>query len=621
MLLPNKLLQKKPPLPLILGAALLFIGGSALTFWAMTRRGHLAKTLPVGANAVPADALVVLALSSDEAQWRRLRQFGTQATQAQFDQTLVQWRDRLLTDQDLDFARDIQPWVGPEITLAVLPVEGPPSDLPLSWPAPELALTSNLVVVVPIADAAKAQSSLGERLEDSNRAEDAPYRGIALQQIDRDGETPLYAAVLNAQTAVMSPQLALLKRSIDAYRGDDSLVDNPEVGKAFGQITEDRPLARFYVDVPALAQTLAQTADPPIAADRMQAFQIPRGLAGAIALRNRGVALQGMSWLEPGPQTFALGNSADQMPQRLPTGTLVALSGGDFQQFWQDFKAGEQLSALFPLRAEDLDLGLQTATGLSLDENLLPWMAGEFALGVLTPPKPPGDAAAPPLPNPALVLMVKTNNREAATATFEQLDAVMENRYRFAVDAVDIGGIPVTRWTAPFDSLVMAYGWLEGDIAFFTVGEGIAELIAPSPGRSLGENALFQTTTGEAPRPNNGHFFANLEALVTVQNSLLLPPLPQEGLLSSEAIEALGVTATVLSDRQVRYDITVALKRGDRPGPLLTPNAAPNGAPNGAPATPPATQAPAKTPTASPAAPPAAPAPEPQPEVVPPPGQ
>ena len=240
---------------------------------------------------------------------------------------------------------------------------------------------------------------------------------------------------------------------------------------------------------------------------------------------------------------------------------------------------------------------------------------------MLTPPKPPGDAAAPPLPNPALVLMVKTNNREAATATFEQLDAVMENRYRFAVDAVDIGGIPVTRWTAPFDSLVMAYGWLEGDIAFFTVGEGIAELIAPSPGRSLGENALFQTTTGEAPRPNNGHFFANLEALVTVQNSLLLPPLPQEGLLSSEAIEALGVTATVLSDRQVRYDITVALKRGDRPGPLLTPNAAPNGAPNGAPATPPATQAPAKTPTASPAAPPAAPAPEPQPEVVPPPGQ
>ncbi len=585
MVLSNKPLKAKPPLLLLLGAALLFVGGGALTFWAMTRRGHLAKTLPAGASAVPADALVVLALSSDEGEWRRLRQLGTPATQAQFDQLLVQWRDRLLADQDLNFARDFQPWVGPEITLAVLPDGGTATDLPASLPAPELALSSNLVAVIPIADAAKAQSSLGDRLETetSNPAEENLYRGISLKQVDRNGETPLYAAVLNPETAVLSPQLSLLKRSIDAYRGDDSLVDRPGVGKAFEQITADRPLARFYADVPTLVQTIAQAADPPIAPDRLKAFQIQRGLAGAIALRQRGVAIQAVSWLEPGPKALATGNTADQMPQRLPANTLVALSGGDFQQFWEDFKTGDQLSALLPLRAEDLALGLQSATGLSVEENLLPWMGGEFALGLLTPPRGDSGDDAPPLPNPALVLMVKTNNREAATATFEQLDTVMESRYRFAVDAVDLGGVAVTRWTAPFDSLVMAYGWLAGDIAFFTVGNGIAELVAPDPGRSLGENALFQTTTGEAPRPNNGHFFVNLEALAKEQNTLL-PPLPQGGLLSSEAIEAIGVTATVLSDRQVRYDITAALKRGDRPGPLPSPGTAPGAEADPAPA-------------------------------------
>ncbi|MBE9109569.1 DUF3352 domain-containing protein, partial [Nodosilinea sp. LEGE 07298] len=155
------------------------------------------------------------------------------------------------------------------------------------------------------------------------------------------------------------------------------------------------------------------------------------------------------------------------------------------------------------------------------------------------------------------------------------LDAVMESRYRFAVDTVDMGGVPVTRWTAPFDSLVMAHGWLEGDIAFFTVGQGIADLVAPSPSRRLAENNLFQATTGEAPRPNNGHFFANLEALSEAENNLLLPPLPQQGLLGSEAIEAIGVTATVLSDRQVRYDMMAILKRGDRPGDLPLTDAAP----------------------------------------------
>jgi hypothetical protein len=95
--------------------------------------------------------------------------------------------------------------------------------------------------------------------------------------------------------------------------------------------------------------------------------------------------------------------------------------------------------------------------------------------------------------------------------------------------------------------------------------------VAPRPGRTLAESSLFQTTTGNAPRPNNGHFFINLKDLAAAENHLLLPPLPTEGLLSAEAIEAIGVTATVLSDRQVRYDIMAALKRGNRPGALPTP--------------------------------------------------
>ncbi|MGB5975561.1 MAG: DUF3352 domain-containing protein, partial [Nodosilinea sp.] len=528
----------------------------------------------------------VVALSTDEAQWRRLRQFGTEATQAQFDQLLVQWRDRLLANQNLSFTRDIQPWVGPEVTLAVLPEAAPANDLPPSLPSPELALQSNVVVVVPIADAGRARSDLGDRLGEAEQAED-PYRGVTLQKLEGQTDEPLYAAVLGTETAVLSPQLPLLKRAVDAYRGDDSLVDRPGVGKAFEQITETRSLARVYIDVPVLAETVAQSADPPIAPSRMRAFQLPRGLVGVITVKSRGVALQGVSWLEPGFQTFATGNQADQMPQRLPAGTLLALSGGDLQQFWEDFQTGEQLSALFPLQADDAALALQSATGLSLEEDLLPWMAGEFALGVLTPPRAAGDT--PPLPNPALVLLVKASDRDTATATFERLDAVMESRYRFAVDAEDVDGVSVTRWTSPFDSLAMAYGWLEGDVAFFTVGQGIAELVAPAPGRRLAENSLFQTTTGEAPRPNNGHFFANLKSLAEVEDNLLLPPLPQEGLLASEALEAIGVTATVLSDRQVRYDITAALKRGSRPGPL--PSAEPSPEPDPVPepeATPPA---------------------------------
>ncbi len=575
-------LKRKPPLLIIVGAVLLFLGGGAVAFWALTRRAPVGRTLPTGVNAIPDDAVMVLALSSDQGQWRRLRQFGTSETQAQFDQLLAQWRDRLLADQGLDFGTDIQPWVGPEITLAVLPTDDPAVDLPATLPDPAIALEENVVVVVPIADAGRAQSTLGDRLGTMAEGEDGTYRGINIQQVEGEGDTPLYGAVLNAETALLSPQLPLLQRSIDAYRGNNALVDRPGFSRAFEQLRDSRPLARFYVNLPTAVEALAGTSDPPVAASRLAALQAPRGLVGTLTTTNRGLHLQSVSWLEPGSgQTFATGNKADQMSQRLPNSTLMMASGGDFQQFWQDLEEGQQLTALLPVNPAELAIGVQALTGLSVSEDWLPWMAGEFALGLLPPgadtPDPEPDLETEdPAPiegepsrlNPALVLMIRASDREAATASLAQLDQVMATRYRFSEESADLGGVPVTRWTAPFGSLTLAHGWLEGDVVFLSFGDGIDQQVAPQPSRALAENSLFQATTGNAPRPNNGHFFINLADLGTAENSLLLPPLPTDGLLSAGAIEAIGVTAAVLGDRQVRYDIMVALQRGDRPGPL-----------------------------------------------------
>ncbi|HIK44352.1 MAG TPA: DUF3352 domain-containing protein [Leptolyngbyaceae cyanobacterium M65_K2018_010] len=568
--------KKRPPLWITLGAVLLFVGGGALAFWATNRRSAWVKALPAGANAIPADAVMVVALSTDEGQWRRLRQFGTPATQEQFDQVLAQWRDRLFTQAGLSFGTDLQPWVGPEITLALLPAMDNSGAGNSTLPVPLDSWSANLVAVVPIGNISEAQAGLGNRLVEAQGVGDNPYRGITIQQLEGQPDPPLYTAVLNSQLALVSAQLPLLKKSIDAFRNSQSVADRPGFSKAFEQLGETRSLARLYLDVPTVVQALANTADPPIPSNRLEALRAPRALVGSLLLQNQGLHLQAISWLDQGSQVFNTSNKADQMPQRFPANTLIMASTGDFQQFWEDFKTGKQWLALTPIRPEEITLALQSATGLVLEEDLLPWMGGEFALGVLSPPptanRPETD---PVLPNPALALMVKTNDREAATATLNRLDEVMTNRYRFTVEQADLGGVPVTRWTAPFASLSLAYGWLPGDVVFLTVGNGVEGLIAPRPNRSLAEASAFQTTTGQAPRPNNGHFFIHLTDLAAAEDNLLLPPLPTKGLLSAEAIDAIGVTATVLSDRQVRYDITTALKRGNRPGPL------PSGQPQG----------------------------------------
>jgi len=566
-------LNRKPSLILALASAAL-LGASGLTFWLTSRRHWDNQALPLGARAIPADALAVVALSSDRGQWQRLRQLGNASRRDQFDQLVGQWRDRLITQTGLDFTKDVQPWLGEEITLALLPGDSttPPGDPSTALGPPEQLTRSPWIALIPIRDGASTQGKLADLLVAAPSLADNPYRGITLQQLGTDPEKLLYVAVLSPDLALVSAQADLVKRGIDSWKGGQSLGERPGFAKAFEQLPEPDPLVRLYLDVPRAVTALSQSVEPPLAPNRLQALQSPRSLAGTLSLKNQKLHLQAISWLDQGPAGFTTGNRADQMPQRLPASSLLMLSMGDFQQFWQDFKAGQQLSALFPFRPEDLNLTLQSATGLSLEEDFLPWMAGEFGLAVLAPPRQNPQAGEQALPNPALVLMVKASDRTAATSTLTRLDEVIANRYRFAIDAVDLGGVAVTRWTAPFDSLTLAHGWLAGDVLFFTAGQGIPELVAPQPGRSLAQTSAFQSTTGDAPRPNNGHFFIDLADLAKADNQLLLPPLPQEGLFSVAGLEAMGVTATVLSDRQVRYDISLNLKRGDRspspPAPL-----------------------------------------------------
>ncbi|XGB43517.1 MAG: DUF3352 domain-containing protein [Nodosilinea sp. LVE1205-7] len=525
-------------------------GVGTLAFWITTRRDDHSQTLPPGINAIPANALVVTALSSDLYQWQRLQRLGNSATQTQLEQVIGPWRDRLFPRAGLQLATDLKPWLGSDITLALVPGQR-------ANPGEDSGMAANLIAVLPLQDGAAAQKRLGSLLEPAKQIKDNPYRGVTIEQTKVDQTSGLYVAVLDQKFLLASPQPDPLKQAIDTFKGGQSLADRPGLTPAFNQLPASHALMRFYLDVPAAITTLSHQVDPPLSADRLAPLQAPRSLAGVISLKNKQLHLQAISWIDRQAPGFNPDNQASQMPQRLPASTLLMVSSGNFQQFWDDFKGGRQLSALFPFRPEDLTTALQASTGLSLEQDFLPWMNGEFGLGILAPPD---HRDQPSLPNPALVLMVKASDRDAATASFNRLNQVMANRYRFTVDTSQIGGTDVTRWTSPFDALTLAYGWLQGDVLFLSVGQGIADLVVPRPQRSLAQDWAFQATTRDAPRPNNGHFFINLENLAKVQNNLLMPPLPAEGLFSAAVIRSLGVTATVMGDRQVRYDLNLDLK-------------------------------------------------------------
>jgi hypothetical protein len=313
-----------------------------------------------------------------------------------------------------------------------------------------------------------------------------------------------------------------------------------------------------------------------------------------MTLKSQGVQVKSTSWLGPDSDVeYANTNVPAQLPQYLPRDTMVMASGGNFQQFWQDLRDRRNWGVLTAINPDNLELALQGSTGLTFRDHLLPWMGGEFAFALI----PPQTASAPPdgetaLPNPGLVTLVQVSDRPQAEQTFARLDEVVESRYRFTITDEPQGDIELVKWVSPFESTTLSRGWLDSSIAFLTVGAETEAAIVPKPRRSLARSPLFQLTTGDAPYPNSGYFFINFEALSQSENNLFLPTLPVENQGLLRAVQALGVTATVIDDQRLRYDLYLALNRGNRPGPL--PSSALPEAPNpdgGAAETPPTSEA------------------------------
>lgn len=587
--------MKKPPLLLTLGAAVVLIGGGAVAYWFLTRRGAMTADLPVGTDIVPQETLMTLSFSTDEEQWRSLRSFGTPATQATLDQRLANLRDQFLTANGLDYEEDIEPWVGQEVTVAFLrpaeaataspppeasPDEAAPEDdevAPEDTEVPELAtLEENqpVVMVLPIANPLRAQQILQNDENGLTKGwNEREYKGVQIRE-KQDADNRYSAAALGSDFVVISTDPTMTDRVIDTYKGQNSIADLPGYRDAFRRIQAGNTFAKLYVNVPIATELAADNAAQPLPPQGLASVQNNQGLAATLVLEPNGLRFQGMTWLKPdSDRRYEVTNTADDMPSRLPADTLLMVSGGNLQQLWQDYTQNATVQPLTPIHPDNLRSGIQATTGLDLDEDILSWMEGEFTLALIPLASPSTQDSQTPeaAGGVAPVFMVETNDRTRAEQTFAKLDAALSSRYRFQVQEAQLAGQPVVNWVSPFAALTVTRGWIDQSTAFLAFGQAAANQVLPTPGSTLAESQPFRTVAGAGSDPNNGHFFVNLDRLLNARNSIPLPALPPDGQEFANAIQAIGVTAAVQDARTIRYDIYVTLEKGDRPKALPSP--------------------------------------------------
>ncbi len=555
--------KKKPSLPLTVSGAGLLIAGGIAAYWLFTQGKPLSRDLPPGTKIIPQEALFAVSLTTDVGQWQKLREFGTKETQKEVDKNLLQWRERLLNSNGYDFQKDIQPWVGEEVTIAIL---APGVDQPVSKPVannPSKATTDDqsIMMVLPIKKPEAAQEILANlKAPKQGSWSDRTYQGVKIKESQGEGTDKFSATVLLGNLLVITDSSQGIEKAIDVYKGKPSLAQTPGFADNFPKIATYQPLAQLYVNLPKAAKIASVSPKRPLPAQVLAQLQNNQGLAATVSLESEGIRLKSVSWLNPnGQRVLAQENKAGEMQNRLPGDTLMMLSGVNLQRFWGDYVSTSQGNPLSPIPPEDIRRGVKNYTNLDLERDLLSWMNDEFSLSVVPVKSTKGaeeDLRA------AFVFMTKTNNRSKAEATFKQLDEVMKNQYQFQIQETNIAGSPVVNWIGPFGNLAASRGWIDGDVVFLALGAPVSDKILPKPNNALAGGQSFKSTIPRQPSPSNGQFFIDVESMA---NNFPLPSLLPNQQAWLAATRTIGMTGAVSDEHSNVYDIFFSLKKAGNP--------------------------------------------------------
>ncbi|MGA9380800.1 MAG: DUF3352 domain-containing protein, partial [Phormidium sp.] len=439
------------------------------------------------------------------------------------------------------------------------------------------------VMVLPIDNPLQAKQILEQPQSPFNKNQwtEREYQGVTIKETKVNNNEHYSTTVIDGQFLVISTDSRGIDRVIDTYKGAASLANTPGYSEAWQKIANNQYFAKLYVNIP-IAAAAANSSGQQISPEGLVQIQQQQGLVTNITLESQGIRLKNISWLKPNSQRkYKITNSAGAMPQLLPANTLMMVSGGNLKQFWQEYVQGAESNPMTPFKPKELRNAVKSFIELDLDQDLVSWMEGEFSLSLIPSKQTNETNSQSPNIGPGVVFMVKTGDRKTAEKTLAQLNQIMSDKYKFKEEKSQIGNQPLVNLVSPVLGIKMSQGWLDGNIAFLTLGAPVTEKIVPRPKNNLTQNELFRSAVPSELRPNNGHFFIDIEKMGvdTTANLLsfllrLSPDITTQNNLRNQLspMQAIGVTAAVSDERSSRFDIFVKLKKDNEGGILPAPN-------------------------------------------------
>jgi len=489
---------------------LLLMGGGGW-FWLISRSplnlGSGKQAVPEAAIFVPRQAPVMVSLLVNPERIAA----GSHSSRSE----LSQFASNLLASRGLDYAQDVQPWLGEEITLAVTTLD---IDRQVAGQQP------GYLVVAEASDLGQAEVCLEhfwQKYLKGATPKSQQYQGVKLvwnpEPAAQMGQVPaLTDPLATAQVGdriLFANDLKVLRNAINNVQSPDlGLASARNYQRGLDNLQQSR-IGFAFLNLPVLMGASARPATAPA----YDSLAIGLGLNRQGMLAETALVPIGA---EGGEQAAPRLASPVQALRYIPQQTGFAVAGANLEQLWQQVSAFQSSSDLISNLVNQFFNTAAADWHLDLPSDIFDWVKGEYAIAIV--PHSPGasaDAATDWL------FIAEASDPEVQSAVTHLDD--LARRQGLGVSPLEVAQQQVLAWTELVTTAVSQRQQPNPDVlaaqvigAHTTVDNyqvlatslaAIAQALQASK-QSLLDSKTFTSAIAPLPTPNNGYVYLDWPA-------------------------------------------------------------------------------------------------------------
>ena len=412
---------------------------------------------------------------------------------------LQQVKTSLLSATGLDYSKQIEPWLGDELSLAVttLDVDRDPSN----------GVQPGYLLVVEARDEALAKEFLQLSYTDEAIAPEAgltfdQYKGVNL--VIPQAGSHRFASAIVGNYVLFANEAKVLRSAINTVQVPDLNLSHDPQYTAVLETIDRKHIGVMVANLPALSAWIANDPTP-------EEPTLEQRLAIAVGLHPEGLVAETALIGDTEPTLMPGATTAPtHVLNYIPQEAMFAVAGRDLNALWGEATTGLNPKSPLSQILQQAVAAIQDPLGIDLPEDIFAWISGEYALALVP------DAER----NDVEWLFVAERKPEVnLDPVIEHFDSLAQEK-GLSVGRLPLGDRRVTAWTAidtqDQDELVQlnadvrgAHLSVEEYELFATSVKTLSRAIQANTGRSLLKNKDFQTSIAQLPPENSGYLFAD----------------------------------------------------------------------------------------------------------------